>query len=198
MYYNEWQNYYNTIESMLKNQNRRIQQLELQVKDMEEKLQSVQDEKKTNIEKIEYHFDQLKIDTLEGTLNIGLSPQGLSTTEELSIPTPTTGHQQPSHGQNQVSQEMLNEFQGYFNNELRSKINEFAREYEKSFPPGFENMILQDVYKQLPERIDHYMRLHSENSNGLINDQTKQVVMEDVKNEIIHSVRKFMEGKQGG
>ena len=35
---------------------------------------------------LEYKFDQLKVETLEGTLNIGLNPSDLQGIEDFSIP----------------------------------------------------------------------------------------------------------------
>jgi spore germination protein PC len=37
------------------------------------------------VDKIEYHFDQLKVEKLEGTLNIGLTPGGLGQIEDLEL-----------------------------------------------------------------------------------------------------------------
>ena len=35
---------------------------------------------------MEYKFDQLKVETLEGTLNIGLNPSDLQAIEDFSVP----------------------------------------------------------------------------------------------------------------
>ena len=39
-----------------------------------------------SIERMEYKFDQLKVETLEGTLNIGLNPSDLQGIEDFSVP----------------------------------------------------------------------------------------------------------------
>lgn len=38
------------------------------------------------VDRIEYAFDQLKIETLDGTLNIGINPSDLSSIEDAAIP----------------------------------------------------------------------------------------------------------------
>ncbi|MRG87037.1 spore germination protein GerPC [Salinibacillus xinjiangensis] len=191
MYSYDWQQYFKALEN-------KIKQMENQMKELETQIYSIQERPMTNIEKIEYNFDQLKIESLEGTLNIGLSPDGLSS-EELSIPNPNNQQQGTNPPRSQpLVQDIMQELQGYFNQTLPTKINQFAQETEKSFPPGFQNMIMQDVYKQLPDRIQHYIRLHSENNNGMLNKETKQQIMEDVKKEITHSVKKFIDGNEGG
>ncbi|MBB6452999.1 spore germination protein PC [Salirhabdus euzebyi] len=198
MYYYNWHDYFSSLQNEIKNQQKKMSRLEEQVKVLESKVLTLQETPKTNVEKIEYHFDQLKIETLEGTLNIGLSPDGLSATDELSIPNPIPKQQQATPNQSPIVQELVQYLHPFFQQELPSKINEFAQESEKSFPPGFENMIIQDIYKQIPERIQHYTRLHSENNNGMLNNETKQKIVEDVKNEILHSVRNYIQGEEGG
>ena len=39
------------------------------------------------LNELEYKFDQLKVETLEGTLNIGLNPTDLQGIEDFSVPT---------------------------------------------------------------------------------------------------------------
>ncbi|GAA0491554.1 spore germination protein GerPC [Salinibacillus aidingensis] len=194
MHYYDWQQYLATLDKKMK-------QLEKQVQHLESQLQSVQDKPSTNIEKIEYKFDQLKIETLEGTLNIGLSPEGLSSTEDLSIPDNQQQQQtSSSSGDQPLVRDIMQQLQPFMNQELPSKVNQFAQQAEKSFPPGFEKMIIQDVYKQLPERIQYHIRSHAENQNGLLNQHTKEQIIEEVKHEMLHSIQKFINGdhEKGG
>ncbi|MBO8156229.1 MAG: hypothetical protein H0Z32_07220 [Bacillaceae bacterium] len=196
MYYHEWKNYINALENIINQQRKKIQSMEKQLQTMAEKIQELQETPGTNIEKIEYHFDQLKIETLEGTLNIGLSPDGLSASEQLSIPGQSLNQGNPSP--QPIIDDVMQSMQPFMNQDLPQAIQQFARENNQSLPPGFQHLILQDVYRQLPERIQHYTRFHSENNNGLINEKTKDQIIEDVKKEILSSVEKFIEGKEGG
>ncbi|WP_159462048.1 spore germination protein GerPC [Salirhabdus sp. Marseille-P4669] len=190
-----WQSYQYSLEQWIRNQSHKIKALEERLDYLEGQLQTMQEQKSTSVEKIEYHFDQLKIETLEGTLNIGLSPQGIDSADELSIPNPLVKNA-PANP-NPFTQQLQGELQPFLRNELPTKLKEFAEKHKKSFPPGFENMIYQDIYRQLPARIEHYIRLHSENNNGVLNENTKQTVMEDIKKEITHSIQSFFENKGG-
>ena len=44
---------------------------------MEQKITELQSRPSVHVEKLEYKFDQLKVEKLEGTLNIGLNPTDL-------------------------------------------------------------------------------------------------------------------------
>jgi spore germination protein PC len=192
MYTGNWQYFFQCVNETFQKQNQKIYELQKQINELKEQLNSIQT---TNIEKIEYHFDQLKIETLEGTLNIGLSPQGITAEDEMAIPNLTNS---PDPSKNALHQTLQQELHPFIYNELPLKIKEFASKYEKSFPPGYENMMLQDIYRQLPGRIQHYITLHSENNNGLLNDSTRNTIIQDIKKEIIHSLKKYIEGYKGG
>ncbi|TCT16691.1 spore germination protein PC [Melghiribacillus thermohalophilus] len=196
MYYSDWKHYMDALENVISQQRNKIKTLEEQLQSLEQKIQELQEKPGTNIEKMEYHFDQLKIETLEGTLNIGLSPEGLTASEQLSIPGQSLQPQHPSP--QPIMDDLMQSLQPFMNQELPRAIQNFARENNQSLPPGFQHLILQDITRQLPERIQHYTRLHSENNNGLINESTKDQILKDVKSEIMQSVQKFIEGKEGG
>ena len=69
--YQSWQSWVQQVMKHMENQQQLINQLTQKIEQLQ-----MNESPKTVIEKIEYHFDQLKIDTLEGTLQIGLTPNG--------------------------------------------------------------------------------------------------------------------------
>lgn len=78
----EWYNYISSLHQLSGEQSNKLTELEEKIKMIEEKLnqldQSDEKQSKHTIDKIEYHFDQLKIDHLNGALHIGLSPEDLN------------------------------------------------------------------------------------------------------------------------
>ncbi|KPC97583.1 putative spore germination protein GerPC [Geobacillus sp. BCO2] len=57
-------------------QTKKIRALERRLRSLEARLREMEAQPRTSIERIEYKFDQLKVETLEGTLNIGIAPPG--------------------------------------------------------------------------------------------------------------------------
>jgi len=69
-----WQQWALRIEQRMQEQQQTIERLEQELQRIKQQL--AKQEQSTpiyHVEKIEYHFDQLKVDTLEGSLQIGLS-----------------------------------------------------------------------------------------------------------------------------
>lgn len=88
MYVNEeWYNFIHELHQLTEKHNQQIKQFEKTVENMQNKLNALekttQERNKHMIDKIEYHFDQLKIEHLDGTLHIGMSPNDLENIEDL-------------------------------------------------------------------------------------------------------------------
>ncbi len=60
--------------------------MQQKIHSLEQKIIELQNRPPVHVEKMEYKFDQLKVETLEGTLNIGLNPADLQNIEDFSVP----------------------------------------------------------------------------------------------------------------
>ncbi len=78
--------YIETMHAQLYKQRKKLKELTLEVEEMKRSIEELQKKPAMSAEKIEYKFDQLKIETLEGTLNIGWSPGAVSMDDDLGIP----------------------------------------------------------------------------------------------------------------
>ncbi len=70
-------------------QERQIAQLLLYLRDVENRLQQAENQPTYTIEKLEYNFDQLKVEQLDGTLNIGMTAPSEAQMQEfgqVSVP----------------------------------------------------------------------------------------------------------------
>jgi spore germination protein PC len=87
-----WQQWAQQLSAYIEMQKQRIDKLEQYIDKLEQTvstlqkdLKSLKDEKRFHIDKIEYNFDQLKVEKLEGTLTIGISPSSLDNIDDLSV-----------------------------------------------------------------------------------------------------------------
>ncbi len=71
-----WQAWSCEVAKRLRQQHEQIECLEKQVAAMQEQLNQLNAKPTYNIESIAYHFDQLKVEKLDGTLNIGMTAPG--------------------------------------------------------------------------------------------------------------------------
>jgi spore germination protein PC len=83
--YQDYSQYLQWLQMCIQAQEQRIQTLENALKKMKEDIKQVNEKKAIHVDKIEYKFDQLKVETLEGTLNIGLNPSELSGIEDFAV-----------------------------------------------------------------------------------------------------------------
>ncbi|KIL45645.1 spore germination protein GerPC [Jeotgalibacillus soli] len=105
-----------------------------------------------HIEKIEYNFDQLKIETLEGTLSIGLSPSDLSNHENVEIP----GWPIKSVQQDQL----ISHARNYLTEQIPIVFSEHSQIVDPNGSPLSEDVLINQLMNQLPGRIEHLKANH--------------------------------------
>ena len=83
------QDIYQILQSMqtyIYNQDILIRGMQKKIQSLEKQVSEIQNRPPVHIDRMEYKFDQLKVETLEGTLNIGLNPSDLQGIEDYSVP----------------------------------------------------------------------------------------------------------------
>jgi spore germination protein PC len=80
-----WQQWAQQVSAYIEMQKQRIDTLEQTVNKLQTDLNTLKDQKRVHIDKIEYNFDQLKVEKLDGTLTIGISPSSLDNIDDLSV-----------------------------------------------------------------------------------------------------------------
>lgn len=172
-----------------------IQQLSAEVKQLKEK-------PAMTVEKLEYKFDQLKVETLEGTLNIGLSPGNLDAVDELSIPNGLPPQTQTFFRDSDMYRDMIGKLNNYIDEELEQLILDTQTQSGLHLDPPFIQMIKEDVRKQIPGRADHYLHYFSSQPNNEGTEEELyhkvfQTVVADM-NKAVHRFIAEMPNNQGG
>lgn len=93
-----WQQWAQQLSAYIEMQKQRIDKLEQTVTKLQSDLNALKDQKRFHIDKIEYNFDQLKVEKLEGTLTIGISPSSLDHIDDFTVNGASVGK---DSGQNQ-------------------------------------------------------------------------------------------------
>lgn len=65
--------YSKQMQRFLEAQDKRIMKLEHELKRLTDEIAELKNKPPIHVDKIEYKFDQLKVESLDGTLNIGLT-----------------------------------------------------------------------------------------------------------------------------
>ncbi|MFD2760659.1 spore germination protein GerPC [Lentibacillus juripiscarius] len=179
---NNWNNYIYYLHQRIDKQDQLIHSLESRMQDIEN---DNNQEKKQTVEKVEYNFDQLKIENLEGTLHIGLSPNDLKNIDDLSV---------PGSGSSTFKQQLLSELKSYLHRNGEQLIQEIAQEHQIPSENIDPAVLTEDIANQLPDRIAFYEQEAKRDQRNLNEEETKTYIADQIKHEIRHSLSKYMEG----
>ncbi|WP_108670106.1 spore germination protein GerPC [Peribacillus acanthi] len=150
------------MQAYLQAQERKIASLEQQIAELQKALVDLKNKPMVNVEKIEYKFDQLKVETLDGTLNIGLNPTDLQNIDEFAVGKSTiqNGSLYPEDLvplRNSLFNALKSETETYIQEKVPVLINELSQQFQRNLDSTYIQFIQQDLLKQLDSRIDHYI-----------------------------------------
>ncbi|WP_269409689.1 spore germination protein GerPC [Lentibacillus daqui] len=183
---NEWMNYVYDLHQHIRSQDQKIKDLESRLQQME---QTSQKKNPTTIEKIEYNFDQLKIERLDGTLHIGLSPSDLAKMDEFGV-----NQTNPPDEKVPLNQTLQTDLRNHIYQEGPKIIQHLAEQYQHPVNENFQHVMLQDIEKQLPQRIHVHEQEVRNNHNLATEDQIMNYVKDQIKHEIHQSLITYMQG----
>jgi len=174
----------------------RIADLENQQENLMQEMQQLKNQSNQNkIDRVEYKFDQLKIERLEGTLNIGLSPfQG----ENQGIEDFSVNQEQLDVGYNgKIGYQLCcdnikRQINSFLTTECESVILSLEQKYQYNLDETYRKFIIYDVQKQIDKRIEHYLKSFDEKQ--LNHDQSYQYQAErEVTEKVIVDIHKTLE-----
>ncbi|MEK3881585.1 spore germination protein GerPC [Paenibacillus sp. PL2-23] len=167
-----WEVWSYQVQQKLQAQDNRIAALEETVVELTARLKKLEEKPKYTIENIQYHFDQLKVEKLEGTLNIGMSAPELDAVEKNEQGEAMDSVGQLSLGQGNVYpaanavqsqpgapfQDVLARLNSFLDSEAHGLILNHEQELELPLDPYHRRIIVEDIRKQMPSRIQYYMQ----------------------------------------
>lgn len=198
---NDFYTFINQLASQLKRHEEKLTKLEKAHADFAKTIETLKNQPPINVERIDYHFDQLKIERLDGTLNIGLNPQDLQGMDEFSIPTPHFRKEQSEKSKVQLNQ-LQDKFNTYLEKELPLFIEKAKKEMGLELDESYAAFIQEDIRRQLPERLAFYsQKLAKNRRNFSVNEEEQeiyQMTIHDIQQAIYAFLRQFpMKGQKG-
>lgn len=147
----------------------------------------------TNIERVEYKFDQLKIETLEGVLNIGLNPTDPGSIDQFDVQ--QKGLQVSEvHNElkNQIAKQCHDQIMKYLKDECPKEIQDLSKKQGYFIDATYQQLIIEDIKKQVDGRIMYYMQSLRLHDNVDVKQQVEFVeekVKEDIRNSVLHFLK---------
>ncbi|MDQ0217571.1 hypothetical protein ELQ35_06470 [Peribacillus cavernae] len=186
---NEFYSYTYQMQRYLAAQDNRIAQLESAIQDLLKEMEELKNRRAVNVEKIEYKFDQLKVETLDGTLNIGLNPNDLGQLDEFTVNGASPGgpYLFPERDI------MIKEISSTIHENMDEMIAESERNSGNRLDPSYQEFIKSDVARQLQQRIEMYLNdtSHAERTSGR-HDSLKEKTIEKIKTDIRLAIDNFI------
>ncbi|MCM3411191.1 spore germination protein GerPC [Metabacillus litoralis] len=190
MYYHEMTKYLQQLHHYVQQQDKKIQQLTKLANDLRTDVDYLKKQPYTNIERIEYKFDQLKVEQLDGTLNIGLNPTDPEQIDNFEV-------QQKGMNVNGVQQQLRDQLMKqcsqdinhFLNQDCIHYIQQAEKQYELTLDDPHRRHIIEDIRKQIDSRIQYYINAQPlTEQDSLLNKKQEifELVKKDVENSIMH------------
>jgi spore germination protein PC len=199
--YQDFNQYLQWLQMCIQAQEQRIVSLEATLQKMREEIKQLSEMKSIHVDRIEYKFDQLKVETLEGTLNIGLNPNDLSGIDDFAVQNQTkddTLYQSlstPSSSNSRLQRSIRIEeaIYQYLETDLPVIIEETQKKQQLEPNGAYLTFIKDDIIKQLPSRIDNHLRAYT--AQGRASESgtdIESLIIEAIKQEIQNGVAVFL------
>jgi len=197
---NPWQQWAFRIEQKLQEQQDTIDTLQATIIQLEQQLIDQQKSQASNnppvfhVDKIEYHFDQLKVETLEGSLQIGMSTASSSQLptmiEELAMKQKNVHgnaalpNAKVQSGKSNTANGLSKPLKTSVSNGIPSANNAPPTEYSSHLPAGFEQYLCEQQRTYLQEQGVTYIRKMSSLLDSPIDDDHISQIIIDLEKQI--------------
>jgi spore germination protein PC len=177
------------VHMTLQAQENRIATLEHTIQKLQEEMEQLKDKPSIRVDKIEYKFDQLKVETLDGTLNIGLNPSDLANIEDFAVENQSLNTPIHPKAQMQRSMKIEESVYQYLETELPALFKETQNQLNIRLDDSYLDFIKQDILKQLPARIEYHIQNTREHESE---QNTEDTIIQLIKQEIRKGVLIFI------
>ncbi|MBE7118497.1 spore germination protein GerPC [Bacillus cereus] len=188
--------YLHQLQQALQTQQATILNLEEQVRLLQEELNELKSRPSSSIGKVEYKFDQLKVENLNGTLNIGLNPFATKgqQIEDFQVDTETLKVNPETETNPDFYQGILQEMHRYLDEEAYSRILHFEQEERTPLDEMYRQMMVDDIKKQMEHRLPYYLsQVQSYEGISTDPDYLRDVIIQAMKQDIDKAFLSFIQ-----
>lgn len=166
--------------------------IEQKLDELSRKLSETPETPTTRIDKIEYNFEQLKVERLDGTLLIGVTQGVEGKVDEFSLGDAVTQDLKiggmPQEG---MFPRLFKRLQRYYSADIHSDIDQSASKYGLEADMELRSALIDDLQKQTENRIFVHMKELQQKEGE--DPQTEELVYENVVAEIRSALELFFE-----
>ncbi|UIO40678.1 spore germination protein GerPC [Brevibacillus brevis] len=189
----EMMQYIQQLHDYIQSQNKKIEHMRQMLEQLQQDVNDLKERQIPSVIRNEYKFDLLKVERLEGTLNIGLNPKGndsgigdFSINQSMDIPDP---HQTSAP----LFDRVQNEIYQYLEGDAYLVLEKIETECNYPLDQNYRAFILDDIKKQIDQRIKHYLNdLPTDELEPEQHDIFVQTIVQKVKRDIDKTCETFV------
>lgn len=171
--------YYQQLVLQLQSITARLDQLEESIKGLSQAAEEMKSQAVASSGGVQYHFDLLKIEKLEGTLNIGTSPGNDQSIEHIAVgdkQAPPSDHKDAKDaGLEEISRRANEQVTYFLGEEVPSLFNDLLAAHQLNLSDAYKQQVIDDIRRQIDDRI----RIYAKQVNDLpdLSDQEQKIAM---------------------
>jgi spore germination protein PC len=183
----EFYQYIKRLHLYVEHQSKKTARLEKLVLDLQQEIAVLKERPPVQIGKIEYKFDQLKVETLEGTLNIGLNPTELDGIEDFTVDQKAVNVPVPPKQLFKRTIEIETALNHYLETDLEGIYRDAQTKLGINVDDSYFTFIKEDIKKQLSGRVAAHIKEQSTIHRGTefspeLNEQVIGLLKQEIQN----------------
>ncbi|GEM_PF-1604253 len=179
-------------------QHEQLQRMEAELHAIREQVAKQESLPSTHVDKIEYNFEQLKVDTLDGTLVIGISPNESGNVvqwaaqhqsgEDAVIGTASAQTSEDEGTESNIHDRM----EAYIRDSVPEMLAQVSEQAGIALSEDDKQAVVEDMVRQMDGRIALYMQ-NIGNQGGISADSTADELVQALQNDIHAAIHTYIE-----
>ena len=183
----EFYQYIKKLHLYVEHQSRKTARLEKLVSELQKEITALKERPPVQIGNIEYKFDQLKVETLEGTLNIGLNPTDLNEIDDFTVDQNAVNVPIPTKKLFKRTIEIETALNQYLESDLENIYRDAQTKLGINVDDAYFEFIKEDIKKQLSGRVAQHLKEQSTGkrdteSSSELNEQVIDLLKQEIQN----------------
>lgn len=183
---------------ILHTQSEQLGRMEQMLKEMRSEIDRLRQGSEKTIDRVEYNFDLLKIEKLEGTLNIGLMPKNGQSLDDITVNGQPLEQSPSGYAGGELYSNIYQNVSRYLEDIVPEQIDGMIPESNLVLGDEYAAVIIEDIRKQLGERITVYLKQYQTNRETMDPQEIEQSIVKQVKSEIVTAVEQHLLNLQRG
>jgi spore germination protein PC len=189
----EWIYYLQQLNGHLHYQNQQIREMNDIIRNLVQEVNQLKENTQPPVIRNEYKFDLLKVETLSGSLSIGIKPTGTDSSIEEFAVEQSMSVQSVEKEYPELYKNIRQQVVEFLNHGVSRVLKENENKYDYKLDDTYRNFIVEDVRKQIDERIHYYLnRIKNEQEFPEQSSQMQQTIVNHVIRDIERTIETFI------